>query len=67
MVIAVDDGPSVSLGDDLGKRLRDSSRRSGRSPQELVREAVTDLLDAQQEYRLPSWVGAWSAPPGTIG
>src|SRR5204863_5243811 len=67
MVIAVGEGCAISLGADLDRRLLASARRSGRSLEDLVREAVAGLLDAQREYRLPSWVGSWSGPDRSSG
>jgi len=64
MVVAVSDPvgdeTAVTLGEDLGRRLRASCRRTGRSPQDLIREAV-ERIEHDDGYRPPSWVGAWAS------
>jgi predicted DNA-binding protein len=69
MVVAVSDAvaedAAVTLGEDLGRRLRASCRRTGRSPQDLIREAVERIVVEDDDgYRPPSWVGAWASSDG---
>jgi DNA-directed RNA polymerase specialized sigma24 family protein len=67
MVVAVADvggETAVKLGEDLGRRLRASCQRTGRSPQDLIREAVERIVQEDDGYRPPSWVGAWASTDG---
>jgi predicted transcriptional regulator len=68
MSIVLDRDAAISLDRDLSRRLASLSGRSGRSPEELIHDAVVAYLDARERYRLPSWVGAWTgdAPNGSV-
>jgi len=57
-VPAVDIVP-VRIDDDLRRRIHALSRRTGRSPQDLVREAFVSFLSTAEDYRIPAWVGSW--------
>lgn len=45
------------LTDELQSELRALSKRTGRPIAELIREALGEYLERQEQPRLPSWVG----------
>jgi len=49
---------AIVVDPDLLDRMRALSRRTGRAPDVLVREAIVGFLTAREDYRLPSWVAA---------
>ena len=48
----------IVLDPELLDRVRALSRRTGRPPGVLVREAIVGFLTVREDYRLPSWVAA---------
>jgi len=49
---------AIVVDRDLLDRVRALSRRTGRPPDALVREAIVGFLTVREDYRLPSWVAS---------
>jgi Ribbon-helix-helix protein, copG family len=63
--IAVVEMTTVDLDGDARRRLRALARRSARSPEELIRDAISEYLEGHREHRLPAWVGSVTDAPPT--